>query len=725
MKSKQKTYRLILKSTVITALMMAIIPTAKAASYNFGTLDVQPLSNQGDTQPNWFVEYLKPGEQVQRHIRVSNFGKEEKNLNLYTADTYKNEGKEFFIKSSAEKSPDMAGWIELPAKNLTLQPGESTIVSVHFTIPKNAGVGLHTGAIIVRENAEMAMQKGIRLYVNVTGSMITDFAIQNGALTEKINNIEVQMNTANLGTTDYKTSYTAELRSLSGDVFSSAASSTLLKPNDSVTESINLTKPLFGWYQVYISSGSHSSLVKTIFFIPWWLAVLTISMLILTAAIIEKKSLRIPKFQQLQPNFYALLNEVLKSFRTLELQKSAAYFTLLTLVAVTTMHIANVDTKEIKSQILQPQSAPHESYEVTIKWGNVRGLILPENYRKNWEGRISFENAHITIMDLLHFEKEDNAEIKQEGKTIDFKVTTGPDNDGIVLKIDPVGTDIPRIIYEDFTKGTQREFKITDFLNTAGVFPDSVFAIYIKTEIKSDYTSPESLPEGEATSEIEATNEVNTPPPPPSTIPHLQNLFVQDLPPTPEVLAHFILDSDYVKDTVTEQTTKKMHVDKILREALQATPEVLAEIGASPDVNFIFIPTEKINFPPQEFSFQENKVSVQNLGTLIFVQNKETPWNTYVEATDLVSLSGKGTIPASSLTLIPGDATSLQGDNGAEIHPGDRRTFSGALDKAVLVNVDPAKNSQQMFTMNPILQISVPSGTLAGRYRGTLTITTL
>ena len=119
------------------------------------------------------------------------------------------------------------------------------------------------------------------------------------------------------------------------------------------------------------------------------------------------------------------------------------------------------------------------------------------------------------------------------------------------------------------------------------------------------------------------------------------------------------------------------------------------------------------------------KNNTVNLGTLVYVQNKNTEWNTYLGTTDFESMSQRGSIPASALTVIPGTPQIINLNGGADIVTGDTRTFSGTFDKSVLATVKPGSSGRQIFILNPTLQIKIPAKTVPGRYRGQLTITSL
>jgi hypothetical protein len=312
-------------------------------------------------------------------------------------------------------------------------------------------------------------------------------------------------------------------------------------------------------------------------------------------------------------------------------------------------------------------------------------------------------------------------QIMDGGTTLRFKNQTGPDNDGIQLLVAPTSEDEPIISYKNLQTGDEQIFPVSQYLKNPGIIPAGFFSTWIKAELGAEKViSPPSL-----AIDYFGTPEAAATPEPKTGSPELQNLFVEELPATPEVLSNFILTSDYVEKITADRKTAQVETDPLLIKALAATPEILDEIAATPDLNFIFLSNSQINFPGQEFSFSQSKITTENLGQMIFVQHEQSNWNTYIGTTNFKSLSSSAEIPASALTVIPGDTTILSKRDGAQITAGNPRTFSGTFDKSVLVDVKPGHADLEIFSLNPALQIKIPPKTPPGRYRGQLTITSL
>jgi hypothetical protein len=279
------------------------------------------------------------------------------------------------------------------------------------------------------------------------------------------------------------------------------------------------------------------------------------------------------------------------------------------------------------------------------------------------------------------------------------------------------------LTFENHATGKALTLDLNKIKDKTIVIPNRLFAatITVRETTMETLRGAALLTEEGATPEAQATPEITI------NIPELKSIF-EDIPATPEVLSEFILTSDYVKKISTENALTKIETDSALIRALEATPEIIEEIAATPNLNFTFIPSETVTFPAQQFSFQDDKTTTQDLGTIIFVQNKSTAWNTYIGTTNFVSLSGHGIIPAGNLTVNPGKIKVLKQVDGARVTEGVEKNIRGTFDKSILVNVEPGSFSGEnrtIFTMNPKLEVKIPKGTPPGKYRGLLTITSL
>jgi len=694
-------------------LMMFSTNIANAAFLNLGTLDVRPL-NAGDN-PEWLVEYADRGESLVRYIQIANFSPEKKEVELYTTDSSKKLGLNFVAQTKEENSQKIAGWMRMPTTSLVLNSGETKIVPVKITVPQNAGVGLHNAAIIVREKnkaegTEFFVEKGVRVYLNVKGGILDKSQVSSGQLTQSLENTGLSMVIENRGTVDFDTDVIFELQNLGGETVARQKLEAFARPGEKTSMNFETTKPSFGIFQAILRTGQ--SLNGETNFNAGIVVIVPLWGLLLLAALAMA-----PGFS---PSF---TREKIRSLnlKNTRLQKGLSFFGILLISGLISTPLMNLGgTQNFFTAVFETGNP--ENYEVTVKWGDLRHLVLDKRSKMDWHGQITFSDATVTIKRTLNLEANDAINIV-DNMALNFSLTTDTTNDGVVLSVTPTGDASPKLTFENYSSNTKRTIDLKRIHQGRVLIPNQSFAASIEVEeiTAEELHGAPLLTEEGATPEAQATPEVRI------NIPELKGIF-DDIPATPEVLSEFILTSDYVKKITTENALTQIETESVLIRALEATPEIIAEITATPNLNFTFIPSETITFPAQPFSFDQDKTSTQNLGTIIFVQNKETPWNTYIGTTNFISLSGRGIIPAGSLTVLPGDAKVLKQEDGTTVNEGTEKNIQGIFDKSILVNVQPGfsnTDSKTIFTMNPRLQIKVPHGTLPGKYRGLLTLTSL
>jgi hypothetical protein len=277
-------------------LLLTLSGTANAAYLNFGTLDVQPVEKNGTTANEWFVDYLKPGEKKQEQIRISNFSPEEKHLELYIADVSSNDKNSYTVRPLGQQQEDLNNWITLPTKTITLKAGESKILSVNIQTPGNAGVGLHTGGVMVRERVDgknqdtrYAIEKGVRVYLNITGPAITQATMASLELRQSAGHISANSLVQNTGTTDYYPDFKLELQNLSGAAVAENKYDGKVKPHEEKPVTASVNKPAPGFYQIVIRQGDTSAVLGSIAIIPAWIPML------LLATILAYGLIRTPK----------------------------------------------------------------------------------------------------------------------------------------------------------------------------------------------------------------------------------------------------------------------------------------------------------------------------------------------------------------------------------------------------------------------------------------------
>lgn len=701
--------------SALSILTMFSANVSHAAFLNLGTLDVRPVAGQNQN-PEWFVEYADRGETMVRYIQIANFSTETKEVELYTTDSSKKLSENFLAKTREEKSGKIAPWMTMPSSSLVLNSGETKIVPVKITVPQNAGVGLHNGAVIVREKTrtdgtEFHIEKGVRVYLNVKGNAVDRTQILSGEPQQTLGRTGLSVTVQNAGTVDFDGNMTFELQNFSGETVARQNLEAYARPGEKASLTFDVEKPAFGFYRAVLQTeqplgGTTSFEIGTTFVIPLWALLLAAAGAMMTGLAGARQKTKKPLF----------------SFEIRALQKGASFLGILAVSGLASLPLINYDgARNFFAAVLEAGNP--QSYEVTVKWGNLRKLVFDKKSSVDWNGAISLTDATATVKERLNFEAGDAVNAIENGTLINFSLRTDTNNDGIVLNVTPTSGVSPTMTFENYSTGKKLTIDLNKAKGKTVIVPNRLFAATI--EVKE--VTPETLRGAAILTEEGATPEAQATPEVTINIPELKSIF-EDIPATPEVLSEFILTSDYVKKISTENALTKIETDSTLIRALEATPEIIEEIAATPSLNFTFVPSETVTFPAQQFSFQQDKTTTQDLGTIIFVQNKSSAWNTYIGTTNFVSLSGHGIIPAGNLKVIPGEAKILKQLDGATVNEGIEKNIQGTFDKSILVNVQPgtsAGENRTIFTMNPKLEVKIPRGTPPGKYRGLLTITSL
>jgi hypothetical protein len=512
-------------------------------------------------------------------------------------------------------------------------------------------------------------------------------------------------------------------------------------------------------------------------------------------------------------------------------------------------------------------------YKTTVKWGNMNQLDLPNKYKVNWKGYLTVKYGKMSILEKLHNEGSDNIDLNKEGTVLSFENQTGPDNDGIIIQIDPTTSDqVPTLTYKNTVSKEEYSFSLNENLYSKESFSYKLHAIEIQSMLAAEKITPPHLPtaaelesgQNSGSTATDTSNTGGTPPtdtsnsggttptdtsnsggtPPtdtsnsggttptdtsnsggttptdtsntggntpadisntggntpadtpntgdtstntnttnpsenpiqdanstenidtinnPESTPDIntenppaenntdnstqtptndnnsnqnsennnseQNSsseIIKETTSSPEILTNYILATKYVREISKNDYSKTLEAEPNIIEQLKDSPDTIKDIISSPDLNFVFIPNQKISFSPQQFSFNQSRKTSQDLGEIVFVQNKQTTWNTYLTVTDFVSLSGEGTIPASAITINPGEIKMLTTKEAEDIiAPGTEKTLNGSSDSATLVSVQPHTANQYFFVMRPRVSIEVPPGTLPGLYRAEISVKVL
>ncbi|MCC6643471.1 hypothetical protein IT411_01870 [Candidatus Peregrinibacteria bacterium] len=712
--------RLITTISILMTLALSLPGLSLANSLiNMTKLDIKTSNGL-----NAIIKDVQPGESFSQELELTNYSEEKLDIELIKNNA---EEKNSQFKLDSENSySDINNWASLSENKISLNPRETKKIKVNFLIPESAGVGEHLGAIVARytektAEADINIEHGIRLKLNVLGAVQNDFVLINPNY-DQVNKIYSGI-IYNSGNTFLK----GKISVLNNNL-NAAESGVYIQPKESenfqlkldetsadlksVIELNNLTKTFV------INSDNGDIDITSIIF-----ALLVIAGLALLA--------------------------ITKKLKPIQVIAATIGIALMSII------FNNIGL----NHLLRADLTSHDStsYVTTIKWGQFNQEKRPET-KTRWNGSFQVENGEFFILQKLHNESTDQIYLNSKKDTLYFENITGPDNDGVIILVKGYeGNSNPKIIYNNNLTREEVDIRLASTLLTAKMLDYRDENIQIKSELAGEYVNSyhgekayqlntRTLNSVEIIQDIQSTTEIgliedgsSTPEIVSEIIPVqpiqpdnskqlaeeinlLQNI-IQDIPASPDVLSEYILNSEFVKDIVSENHTTTVKADPHLIDTLGKTPLTIEEITSTPNVNFIFMPSEKINLPPQQFSFQEKRYATQELGEIIFVQNKDLPWNTSISISSFSSLSGNSAISANHITINPGTAKVIsQNGDPAVIETGIERKFTSENDQINLVTVLPNGNLETIFSMHPTVTVEIPAGTPPGTYHANITI---
>lgn len=742
----------------LAILALNLIPgLSLALNYNLNNIDIRLSDGSESIQINGL-----PGENINRNIVIKNYSDSTTRLKLSAIDAEIIKGK-FSPSETANNFNDASKWITLAEKEISLNPGESKTVGLNIKYPTNAGVGKHFAAIMALQQTTdnagnlINLETGIRLFANVSGVENGKYKLINPRLTENQNSMNFTATIVNSGNTNLN-GMTSLINQASA-AQSNNSNKVFLKPGED--SKINLTIPKTGFgperivTNINIGNSVKTFVLSDKFNIPneiWIL--LGVLILGLTALTLAHKKGRLPVLGQTSPEI-------------------AAFATILLISLAMTLNLNNLPLAMTRADTIG--SGQESAYLVTVKWGNLTNRALPEWIRTNWEGHLAITEGQMYLVEKLHNENSDQFYLNSAKTDLNFKNITGPDNDGIIILVkptvanpDPVltihnlltGEEIPVILSNTLQSPRlinykQHQISVSSEPATAemiqSIAPEQVPADTVETvtdiDLSSLVTEIQSTPDnGEIITDLEATpDETVIAEPAETLVPtettveenvlpvdnsaqieeelKLLKSLITEIPASPDVISQYVLNSSYVEEVSSENNTTTVISSPILIDTLKDTPLTIQELTSTPDLNYIFLPNEKVKLTSQDFSFTEQKISSQELNEIVFVQRKDVPWTAYMSVTNLVSISGNGIISADNININPGKIyISNQTGDPATIEAGTERRLFDQNDQIVLTSITPNGEGETTFSIRPKISVRVPANTPPGLYRGTISI---
>lgn len=119
---------------------------------------------------SYFVFSSKPGQVVKSSIRVTNTGTAMGTASLYPVDATTGQTSGAVYLNQNDPRSDVGAWITLSTPQVTLKPGQSTIVAFQTHVPSTVRAGQHLGGIVAEnltQNGGSQTQGNSPFHINV------------------------------------------------------------------------------------------------------------------------------------------------------------------------------------------------------------------------------------------------------------------------------------------------------------------------------------------------------------------------------------------------------------------------------------------------------------------------------------------------------------------------------------------------------------------------------
>ena len=126
---------------------------------------------------SYFIFDSKPGIVVKSSVRVTNSGTVKGRVSLYPVDATTGQTSGAVYLNQKDPRKDVGNWIALGAQQLTLNAGQSQIVSFQVTVPGTVRPGQHLGGIVA-ENLTQSSSPQSNSAIQIKVKNLTIIAVQ-------------------------------------------------------------------------------------------------------------------------------------------------------------------------------------------------------------------------------------------------------------------------------------------------------------------------------------------------------------------------------------------------------------------------------------------------------------------------------------------------------------------------------------------------------------------
>lgn len=176
----------------VFGLFFAIFFVAAFFPFLAHSLSLGGVGIRASGAKDWFIFNLGPGESAEDYVEVFNYTEESQRLLIHAYDSEPSNIGAFALTGSNNIQTGIGKWVKVEQEEIEIPAGESRAVKFTITIPQDANVGEHSGAITAQTTqykaivgftgAAIGTRVGARIYNTVPGDIvkkikITDFSI--------------------------------------------------------------------------------------------------------------------------------------------------------------------------------------------------------------------------------------------------------------------------------------------------------------------------------------------------------------------------------------------------------------------------------------------------------------------------------------------------------------------------------------------------------------------
>ena len=219
---------------LIMVFSLSIFPLSTKTSYaiNSGGLGIYPNQSEwnlkNEASKSWFIYTLKQEGIKKSKVDIKNDSDQLIDLKIYPVDAVTTKDGSFAPQSEDATKDGVGTWIKLPITELSLNPKETKTIDFTITVPQNAEIGDHMGAIIIQNKKTAGTEKntsvqvvnrlGARIYITIPGEKVSKLEIGTFDKTMENGKVVFQLTLVNQGNTRITPKGEIEIKDKFGNV---------------------------------------------------------------------------------------------------------------------------------------------------------------------------------------------------------------------------------------------------------------------------------------------------------------------------------------------------------------------------------------------------------------------------------------------------------------------------------------------------------------------------